>query len=140
MHDTHQELAGGEPAAADLIAIAGTRRASTAAAWVERSAEQIRHLLTECAALQEEVTYWRRWAASTAGLEPGETPPAAYVEALRTAQREPYRSIVVEIDGQDWSVGLSSHAEAAPDPLRELSCWQMLVTAVREARAGAVTA
>jgi hypothetical protein len=111
------------------------RRAATAALWVSRATGLVEQLQAENADLRQEVIYYQRWAASTIGLQTNETPPQHYVEALRRAQPEPYRSVNVDVDGQPYSAALGQHPETAPDPLRELACWQALVTAVRATRA-----
>ncbi|MGP4093034.1 hypothetical protein [Nonomuraea sp. KM90] len=149
MHPQHHEPAGGELTTEHLITTlqARARRATTAARWAARYRSKIEELRTELAAaiaeravLHEEVVFWRRQAAQIVGLDPDDTPPRNYVEALRTAQLEPYRAVNVDIDGLPWIIGFRRHQGAKPDPLRELTAWQQLVAAVREARGGSTAA
>ncbi|MEU4577454.1 hypothetical protein [Nonomuraea sp. NPDC023979] len=125
-----------------------TRRITTMARWAARSAEIIAQLRAEIAQLRaegaqsiieraelhEEVVYWRRRAARREGLNPDETPPAQYVEALRTTQWEPTRELLVDVDGMPAWIQIDRHPAAAPDPLGEMRAWQLVVAAVRQAR------
>ncbi|MGR6922668.1 hypothetical protein ACU635_51160 [[Actinomadura] parvosata] len=137
MHQPHHEPAGVGLTAEQLATTIQqrARRAATAALWANRAAGLVEQLQAENADLRQEVIYYQRWAAATIGLQVNETPPRHYVEALRRAQPEPYRSVDVDVDGEPYSAALSRHPETAPDPLRELACWQALVTAVRATRA-----
>ncbi|WP_084963276.1 hypothetical protein [Thermoactinospora rubra] len=117
------------------------KRVTALSFWASRSTERAAELQTELAAVraelalaQQELTFWRRREARTAGLDPDLMPPREYVTAVRTPQREPYRAVTVEIDGEPWTIGLRRDRPTDPDPLREMRDWQQLVTVVREIR------
>jgi hypothetical protein len=140
MHQAQQHEPAGDGPGQDLTQ--ALNRRGQLYVWLDRANDLVAQLraelaatIEERAALHEEVVYWRRRAARREGLDPAETPPQAYVEALRTAQAEPYREITVDVDGTPWVIGLSQHRETGPDPLREMRSWQQNVAVAREVRA-----
>lgn len=145
MHHRHHQPGDDLQADADQVlddVWADLRHVNTLALWGARYSSQIDELrenLTstraQLALAHEENNYWRRAKALEAGLDPDQMPPAEYLEAVRTPQREPYRAVTVQIDGAPWIVGLTRDRPFGVDLLREMRDWQDLVTTVRAVRA-----
>lgn len=147
MHHPHHPSTGEDPQVeADQVVDdvwAQMPHINTLALWGARYSSKISELredLTstraELALAHQENTYWRRNRALDAGLDPDQMPPAGYLEAVRTPQREPYRAVAVQIDGADWVVGLRRDRPFGMDLMREMRDWQELVAIVREVRTG----
>lgn len=117
------------------------RHIATFSLWSQQSAAlvaevkvQMASASAELALAQEELKYLRRSAARRVGLDPEDFPPQTYLDAVRTPQYEPYRAVAVEIDGEEWVIGLKRDRPTDVDPAREVRDWHKLVTAVREVR------
>jgi hypothetical protein len=111
--------------------------------WSARYASVIEDLRDDLAATRAELTlanqendYWRRATALEAGLDPDVMPPGDYLAAVRTPQRELYRSVTVNIDNLPCVIGLTKNRPCGIDLLREMRDWQIIVAAIREERAG----
>lgn len=117
------------------------RRINTMSLWAARSGEraavlqvELSQAHAELSLAQQEIAYWRSREARAAGLDPSQLPPSHYLEAVRTPQTEAYRAVAVQIDDEEWVVGLKRDRPTDVDPLREMRDWQQLVAAVRAIR------
>ncbi|MFG3439857.1 hypothetical protein ACGF0J_21640 [Nonomuraea sp. NPDC047897] len=118
------------------------RRIATLSAWAEHWANKVTalegaltHAETELEDMRQELSFWRRNRAQAAAQDSGEMPPPHYLAAVRTPQTEEYRTVAVDIDGEEWIVGLRRDRPTGFNPVQELNDWHKLVAAVREVRA-----
>jgi hypothetical protein len=118
------------------------RHINTLARWADQWAIEVAGLREELVGIsaeltlaQEELTYWRRSKAREVGLDPGQLPPSHYLEALHTPQREVHRPVAVDIDGEEWLIGLRRDRSTTADPVVEMRDWRRSVDIVREVAA-----
>lgn len=143
-HQHHQPTGDGLANADQLLDRVQTRmrHINTLARWADQWAIEVAGLREELVGIsaeltlaQEELTYWRRSKAREVGLDPGQLPPSHYLEALHTPQREAHRPVAVDIDGEEWLIGLRRDRSTTADPVVEMRDWRRSVDIVREVAA-----
>ena len=142
MHHPHHQPTGEGLANADhLLDRLQTRMRciTTMARWADQWAAQTAELREELAGMsaeltlaQQELTYWRRTKAREVGLDPDDLPPTHYLEALHAPQSEPHRPVAVEIDGDQWLIGLRRDRSTVADPIVEMRDWRRSLDIARE--------
>lgn len=140
MHHQHHQPAGEGLAHADeLLNRVQTRmrNINTMARWADQWATEMAELREKLAGMsneltlaQQELTYWRRSKAREVGLD--QMPPSHYLEALHTPQQEAHRPVAVEIDGEEWLIGLRRERSTAADPVVEMRDWRRSIDIARE--------
>ncbi|MEV1245186.1 hypothetical protein [Nonomuraea sp. NPDC049750] len=142
MHHQHHQPTGEGLANADQLLDrlqTRMRHINTMARWAEQWAVEVAGLREEMAGMsaeltlaQDELTFWRRSKARELLIDPDELPPSHYLKALRAPQSEPHRPVAVEIDGDQWLIGLRRDRSTVVDPIVEMRDWQRSVDIARE--------